>query len=152
MRMKARLPQLLSAIIFCGAIVSAASLESNPAAAFGMGGFGRMGGFRGATPANGTMRFTPSQNPGPIVGVGRPSRGNGNGSKGHRHPIVAAGGPPALGPPIATQVPAAGGGASGSGVPPAGERRFVADEIVTENFPSGATPAIGALARRQKFD
>src|SRR3984957_20318756 len=125
MRMKARLPQLLSAIIFCGAIVSAASLESNPAAAFGMGGFGRMGGFRGAPPANGPMRFTPRQNPGRIVGVGRPSGGNGNGSKGPRHPIVGTGGPPALGPPIATQVPAAGGGASGSGVAPAGGRTLV---------------------------
>jgi Subtilase family len=148
MRMKARLPQLLSAIIFCGAIVSAASLESNPAAAFGMGGFGRMGGFRGAPPANGPMRFTPRQNPGRIVGVGRPSGGNGNGSKGPRHPIVGTGGPPALGPPIATQVPAAGGGASGSGVPPAGERRFVADEIVTEISASAAPQAIESLARR----
>ena len=46
MRTKVKLPGSLSALIFCGVLVAAASLgESSPADAFGMGGFGRMGGF-----------------------------------------------------------------------------------------------------------
>jgi subtilisin family serine protease len=61
---------------------------------------------------------------------------------------VGTGGPPALGPPLAARLPIAGGGASGSGVPPPGERRFVADEIVTE-VPASVTPqALESMARR----
>jgi len=148
MRIKARLPRLLSAVIFCGVLVFAASLgESNHADAFGMGGFARMGGFRGP-PANGAMPGAPRQNPGRVVGGGRPPGGNSNGSKGPRHPIVGTGGPSALGPPLAARLPIAGGGASGSGVPPPGERRFGADEIVTEISASATPQALESMARR----
>jgi len=149
MQTNAKLPRPLAALIFCAVQVFAASLgQSSPADAFGMGGFGRMGGgFRGP-PANGPMRFAPRQYPGRVVGVGRPFGGNRNTSNGPRHPIVGTGGPPALGPPLAARLPIAGGGASGSGVPPPGERRFVADEIVTE-VPASVTPqALESMARR----
>jgi hypothetical protein len=149
MQTNAKLPRPLAALIFCAVQVFAASLgQSSPADAFGMGGFGRMGGgFRGP-PANGPMRFAPRQYPGRVVGVGRPFGGNRNTSNGPRHPIVGTGGPPALGPPLAARLPVAGGGASGSGVPPPGERRFVADEIVTE-VPASVTPqALESMARR----
>ncbi len=152
MRTKATLPRMLSALIFGGLIVSAASLESNPADAFGMGGFGRMGGFNGAggfrgPPPYGAMRGPMRPYPGRVV-VGRPIGGNRNFPKEPRHPIVGTGGPPVLGPPLSAQPPASAGGASGSGVPPSGERRFVADEIVTE-ISAGATPqAIESIARR----
>jgi hypothetical protein len=144
---KAKLPRLLSAVIFCAVIAPAGCLESNPADAFGMGGFGRMAGFRGP-PANGPMPGAARQNPGRVVGVGRPSGGTSNGPRGPRHPIVGTGGPPALGLPLATQPPIAGGSASGSGVPPPGERRFVADEIVTEISASVAPQAVESIARR----
>jgi len=147
MRIKARLPRLLSAVIFCSVIGPAASLESNPADAFGMGGFGRMGGFRGP-PANGPMPGASRQNPGRVVGVGRPPGGGSNKPKGPQHPIVGTGGPPAPGPPLAAQLPIAGGGAPGSGVPPPGERRFVADEIVTEISASATPQALESMARR----
>jgi len=149
MQTNAKLPRPLAALIFCAVQVFAASLgQSSPADAFGMGGFGRMGGgFRGP-PANGPMRFAPRQYPGRVVGVGRPFGGNRNTSNGPRHPIVGTGGPPALGPPLAARLPVAGGGASGSGVPPPGERRFVANEIVTE-VPASVTPqALESMARR----
>jgi subtilisin family serine protease len=149
MQTNAKLPRPLAALIFCAVQVFAASLgQSSPADAFGMGGFGRMGGgFRGP-PANGPMRFAPRQYPGRVVGVGRPFGGNRNTSNGPRHPIVGTGGPPALGPPLAARLPIAGGGASGSGVPPPGERRFVANEIVTE-VPASVTPqALESMARR----
>jgi subtilisin family serine protease len=163
MQTKAKLPRLLSALIFCGAIGSAASLESNPANAFG-GGFGRMGGFRGA-PAYGGMRGQPGFGavrgpvyggvrgpmrpyPGGVVVIGRPIGGRGVYPRDPRHPIVGTGGPPALGPPLAAQLPPGGGRASGSGVPPTGERRFVADEIVTEVSANVPPQAIEAMARR----
>jgi subtilisin family serine protease len=149
MQTNAKLPRPLAALIFCAVQVFAASLgQSSPADAFGMGGFGRMGGgFRGP-PANGPMRFAPRQYPGRVVGVGRPFGGNRNTSNGPRHPIVGTGGPPALGPPLAARLPVAGGGASGSGVPPPGERRFVADEIVTEISASATPQALESMARR----
>jgi len=147
MRMKARLPRLLSALIFCGVIVSAASLDSNPADAFGMGGFGRMGGFRGP-PAYGPMRGAPRQYPGRVVGVGRPYGGDNNNPKVPRHPITGTGGPPTPGPPLSAQLPTPGGSTSGSGVPPPGERRFVADEIVTEISASATPQALESIARR----
>jgi subtilisin family serine protease len=155
MQTNGKLPQILSALIFCGALVAAASLESSPANAFGMGGFGRMGGFRGP-PAYGAMRGPPAYGgmrgpmrpyPGRIVGVGRPIGGNSNFPKGPRHPIVGTGGPPALGPPLSAR-PGSGGGGSGSGVPPPGERRFVADEIVTAISASATPQALEAIARR----
>jgi subtilisin family serine protease len=146
MRTKAKLPRLLPALIFC-AVIGLASLESNQAAAFGMGGFGRMGGFRGP-PANGPMGFAPRQYPGRVVGVGRPSGGGNNKPKGPQHPIVGTGGPRAPVPPLSPQLPIAGGGFSRSGVPPTGERRFVADEIVTEISASATPQALEAMARR----
>ena len=94
------------------------------------------------------MRFAPRQYPGRVVGGGRPIGGGGNYPRGPRHPIVGTGGPPALGPPLAAQLPIGGGRASGSGVPPAGERRFVADEIVTEISASVTPQALELMARR----
>jgi subtilisin family serine protease len=153
MRTKARLQRTLSALILCNVMVFAASY-SNRANAFGMGGFGRMGGFRGA-PAYGAMRGPPAYGgmrgpmrsyPGRVV-VGRPVGGNNNIPGGPRHPIVGIGGPPALGPPVSAQLPASGGGGS-SGVPPPGERRFVADEIVTAISASATPQALESMARR----
>jgi subtilisin family serine protease len=157
MRTKARLQRTLSAVFLCGAMALAASYP-NPADAFGMGrgGFGGMGGFRGA-PAYGGMRGPSAYGgmrgpmrpyPGRVVGVGRPVGGNNNIPRGPRHPIVGVGGPPVLGPPISAQPPTAGGGGSGSGVPPAGERRFVANEIVTAISGSATPQALEAMARR----
>ena len=141
MRTKATPPRKLSALIFRGVIVSAVSLASNPADAFGMGGFGRMGGFRGP-PANGAMRGPLRPYPGRVVGVGRPHGG------GPRHPIAGTGGPPTHGPPLSAQLPTSGGSGSGSGVPPPGERRFVADEMITEISASATPQAIESIARR----
>jgi subtilisin family serine protease len=160
MRTKARLPRMLSALTLCGVMVSAASLDSNPADAFGMGGFGRMGGFRGGPPAYGGMRGPPAYGgmrgpptyggvrgpprpyPGRVVGVGRPL------GSGARHPILGTGGSRGLGPPLSAQLPASGGGASGTGVPPSGERRYVADEIVTEISANATPQALESIARR----
>jgi subtilisin family serine protease len=164
MQPNAKPPRIISVLIFCGALVSAASLDSNPANAFGMGGFGRMGGFRGSPayggmrgpPAYGAMRGAPAYGavrgpmhpyPGRVV-VGHPIGGNGDIPKGPRHPIVGIGGPPVLGSPLSPRPPASAGGASGSGVPPSGERRFVADEIVTEVSGSATPQAIESIARR----
>jgi subtilisin family serine protease len=153
MQTNAKLPRPLTALIFCAVIVFAASVgESRRADAFGMGGF-RMGGFGGTggfhgPPANGPMRFAPRQYPGRIVGVGRPPGRGGNNVKGPRHPIVGTGEPRAPAPPITTQPPIAGGNVSRSGVPPQGERRFVADEIVTEISASATPQAIESMARR----
>jgi hypothetical protein len=156
MQTTGKLPKILSAVIFCGAALSAASLESSPANAFGMGGFGRVGGFRGA-PAYGAMRGPAAYGgmrgpmrpyPGRVVGVGRPISGNNNLPRGPRHPIVGTGGPPGLVPPLSAHLPASGAGPSGSGVPPSGERRFVADEIVTEISGSATPQALESIARR----
>jgi Subtilase family len=121
---------------------------SSPAAAFGFGGFGRMGGGGFGRPmagggGMGKRGMAPGRGTGKVVGtrggnMGTTSYGGGHG---RRHPIVGPGfdGEGPGGPDVL---------ARGSGVPPRGERRFVADEVILE-FAPGATPqAIDQLARR----
>jgi subtilase family protein/fervidolysin-like protein len=145
---------LLSALLVAACCIDA----SNPAAAFGRGGFGggfgRMGG--GGTPMMGGDGMRGRTMMGPRRGVGRVVGGHsGSGTHyrggGTRHTIVG----PGLdgdGGVIVSDGAQRGGGNSrnsrGSGVPARGERRFVADEIVVEFSPGATAPAIDQLARR----
>ena len=144
----------LAALLLTAFCIDAAS----PAAAFGFGGFGRMGGGGGfgrpmAGGGMGKHGMAPRRGSGKIVGTrgGEPGTNSyGGGGRGRDHPIVGPGfGDGGEGGPGGTDALARGGGNNrGSGVPPRGERRFIADEIILE-FAPGATPqAIDQLARR----
>jgi hypothetical protein len=144
----------LAAWLLTACLIDAAS----PAAAFGFGGFGRMGGggfgrpMAGGGPM-GKHAVAPRRGSGKIVGTRGGETGTntyGGGGRGpHHHPIVGPGFVGGEGGTGGTDALARGGGNSrGSGVPPRGERRFVADEVILE-FAPGATPqAIDQLARR----
>jgi len=144
----------LAAALLTACCIDAAS----PAAAFGFGGFGRMGGggFGRPMAGGGTMGkhgMAPRRGSGKTVGTGggdTGTNGYGSGPGRHHHPIVGPGfGDGGEGGAGGTDALARGGGNNrGSGVPPRGERRFVADEVILE-FAPGATPqAIDQLARR----
>jgi hypothetical protein len=144
----------LAAVLLTACCIDAAS----PAAAFGFGGFGRMGGGGGGFGRpmagggwTGKRGMAPGRGTGKIVGTpggNTGTNGYGGGGRGRHHPIVGPGfaGDGGVGGP---DVLARGGGNNrGSGVPPRGERRFVADEVILEFAPGATPPAIDQLARR----
>jgi Subtilase family len=138
---------------------------------FGRGGFGR-GGFGMGRGGPRSFATVPRRGPGGTFGTGRvvggpPGSYRGGGGPGRHHPIIGPG--PVIGgtpvPPVANvAAPSRGGGNTGGGgggaggggggvgnMPPRGERRFVADEVITA-FASSATPqAIEQLARRHNL-
>jgi subtilisin family serine protease len=139
-------------LLLCGLLVTACGIGgSSSAAAFGMFGFGRMGGF--GRPAMGPplWRRTP---PPPRLGGGFVGRPPGNGGWPSRHPPIAGG---VIGGGVI------GGGASGGGnhvtdrgssngrgavTSPQGDQRFVPNEIITAFEPDATPQAIDQMARR----
>ena len=125
---------------------------SHSAAAFGMGGFGHMGGFGGRP-----MMGGPMAGPRPGLGgggglVGRPPGRTGWPS---RHPpIVGGGGGGYVGGGGGPVGPGNSGGNrnnGGGGTASQGNQNFVPNEVITA-FAPGATPqAIGLIARRYEL-
>jgi|HubBroStandDraft_4_1064222.scaffolds.fasta_scaffold25006_3 hypothetical protein len=145
-------------------LVACCIAGSHSAAAFGMGGFGHMGGFGGRPMPGGGPMMAPrpgggsmtAPRPGGGISVGRPP-GEGGGPS--RHPpivgggggggYVGGGGGP-VGPGNSGGNRSNGGGGGGGG-PPQGNQNFVPNEIITA-FAPGATPqAIGLIARRYEL-
>lgn len=138
---------------------------STAALAFGMGGFGRMGGFARPAPriGDGLRTTTMRRHRGDRV-AGPPRRQRrppteGGGHTGRRHPVggIEIGRTEGVQLPTATGERGGGGaggtgagagGNNGSGLPARGERRFVPDQVIVE-FAANASPlAIRRLARR----
>ena len=167
MRSTARSLRLVIGLSLSALLLSACLIDmSRPAAAFGFGGFGRGGGGGFGRPMmGGGMRGRTMTAPRRTTGrtVGTHSSGDRTGTHytgthydgthydgggGSRHTIIVPGFPGDTGPNLPDASLRGGGNNRGSGVPPRGERRFVADEIIVE-FSAGATPqAIDQLARR----
>lgn len=131
---------LFAALLFAASYAG----TSSPAAAFGMGGFGRMGGFGGMGARDRMM--APQRGAG--RNAGHPTEGSrGNtppsGDRGPEHHPIVGGNAGVPVPPVA-----GGGTTGGSGVPPRGERRFVADEIIVAFTPSATPQSIAAIAQR----
>jgi len=181
MRTNARTLRPILVLMLCGVVLTAYDVGgSNPAAAMGGFGFGRMGGGFGGGGMGGGMGMgrgsrsfatAPRRGTGRIVDrpVGGYKGRTGTGYEGGRgwrpHPIIVnpgIGGTPV--PPVSDTPPPSriggnngngggggGGGGGAGGMPPRGERRFVPDEIITA-FSSTATPAaIEQLARRHNL-
>jgi hypothetical protein len=169
MRSTARSLRLVTGLSFSALLLTACVIDaSRPAGAFGFGrggggGFSRPmmgGGMRGRTmtaPRRTTGRTVGTHSSGDRTGThytgthydGTHYDGTHyDGGGGSRHTIIVPGFPGDTGPNLPDASLRGGGNNRGSGVPPRGERRFVADEIVVE-FSAGATPqAIDQLARR----
>jgi hypothetical protein len=160
MRSASRSLRLIAGLLLSALLLAACCIDtSSPAAAFGMGGFGRMGGGGFGRPmmgGAGAMRGRGMMGPRRDSGRAGGSHSTGDrrgthyeGGAGSRRTIIGRGFNGDSGPIVTDRLQRSGGGnGRGSGVPARGERRFVADEIVVE-FSSGATPqAIDQLARR----
>ena len=162
MRSTARSLRLVIGLSLSALLLSACLIDvSRPAAAFGFGGFGRGGGGGFGRPMmGGGMRGRTMTAPRRTTGrtVGTHSSGDRTGAHytgthydgggGSRHTIIGRGFTGDTGPNLPDVSLRGGGNNRGSGVPPRGERRFIADEIIVE-FSAGATPqAIDQLARR----
>jgi hypothetical protein len=126
---------------------------SHSAAAFGMGGFGHMGGFGGRPMMGGPMA---GPRPGPGGGlVGRPPGRTGWPS---RHPPIVGGGGGYVGGGGGGGGPVGPGNSGGNrnnggggGTPQQGNQNFVPNEVITA-FAPGTTPqAIGLIARRYEL-
>ena len=140
--------RLILGPMLCGLLLAASGIgEPTPAAAFSIGGPGRMGAF-GLPAFGGGPRIAPRRGGGKVVGQPSADRGYPPRGDGRKPPIIGHGIGRDLGPPPPEQQGVGGGFNNGSGVPPRGERRFVADEVITE-IASNATPqAIDQIARR----
>ncbi len=151
-RISVRLRPVLMLLVFGLAVAACCTGGSNPAAAFGMFGFGHMGGFArpGAGPGMGSplLRRTP-----PRFGGGYPGR-----------PPRWSGVPPRYYPPVVGGG-AVGGGTSGGnnansrdnsnnnngrGATPVaqGDQAFVPNEVITAFEPNTTPQAIDQFARR----
>jgi len=153
------------------ALLAAACVTDASAAAFGFGGFGRMGGGGGGGGGFGRSMgngggmgkhgMTSGRGSGKTVGTRGGDtwttghEGGHDGGHGRHHPIVVPGidddgGLGGGGGPGGQDTLARSGGGNnrGSGVPSRGEERFVADEILLEFAPGATAQAIDQLARR----
>jgi subtilisin family serine protease len=178
MRRRPPKSQTILRLALCAALaVAAYVIDTSPAAAFGRGGFSRMGGGfgrpafaggprRGAMASHRGFAGPPSAWRGRSAGLQQPGSrrpgGGGNGGRdpdpggwrprgGGNEPIVVPQGGGAGGGGVAGVIPGLGGGGGngrGSGVPPRGERRFVPDEVLTIFSPNTTPEAIDRLARR----
>src|SRR5580700_5958506 len=141
-------------------LVACCIAGSHSAAAFGMGGFGHMGGFGGRPMPGGGPMMAPrpgggsmtAPRPGGGISVGRPP-GEGGGPSRHP-PIVGGGGGGGYvgggGGPVG---PGNSGGnrGNGGGAPQQGNQNFIPDEVITA-FAPGATPqAISLIAQRYEL-
>ena len=162
MRSTARSPRLVIGLSLSALLLTACFIDaSRPATAFGLGGFGRGGGGGFGRPmmdggTRGRTMMAPRRATGRTVGTHSSGDRTGthytgthsDGGGGSRHTIIGPGFTGDSGPNLPDASLRGGGNNRGSGVPPRGERRFVADEIIVE-FSAGATPqAIDQLARR----
>jgi hypothetical protein len=151
MRNAARILLPIAALLLTACFVDAAS----QAATFGFGGFGRMGGGFGRPMTDGGAMWkrgmAPRRGTGKVVGTHTGAERGGStgyeGGRGGHHPIIVSefGGDSG---PSGSDVLVRGGGNRGSGVPPRGERRFVADEITVEFVRGTTQQAIDQFARR----
>jgi hypothetical protein len=133
------------ALLLGGLLLTACCIAgSRSAAAFGMGGFGHMGGFGGRPMPGGGAMVGPSPGGGGGGGlVGRSPGGNGWPS---RHPPIAGGGGP-VGPGNS------GGNRNngGSGAPQQGNQNFIPNEIITAFAPNATPQAIALIARQYEL-
>jgi subtilisin family serine protease len=146
------------ALLLCGLLLAACWIGgSSEAAAFGMGGFGRMRGFGRPAMGGGQWRRTPAPHAGGGRVVDRPSgrtgRRVGLGDRGpsRHHPFVGGiTGGGAIGGGYNGRGGGGGsnGGGSGGGAPPQGDQRFVPDEVITAFAPNATPRAIDQIARR----
>jgi Subtilase family len=180
-RSKLRLPLALTAIVAVFALGSAADAAQRMGASGGFaGGFGaKMGGFGGKVSGGGSaITGIPgmSGNPGgkPSKGGstsgdgGRPSGANSGNDRPHKPrfpkgPIIVAvpTGVTAVTPVLGAVNPGGGGGPAtgarvvgraGGGVPPANERRYRPDEVLTQFASSVPDETIAALGRRLRLN
>jgi Subtilase family len=140
------------ALLFGGLLLTVCCVAgSHSAAAFGMGGFGHMGGFGGRPMPGGGPMAGPRPGGGGLVGrppgrTGWPSRnppivGGGGGGSGY----VGGGGPAG---------PGNGGGNrnnGGGGTPQQGNQNFVPNEVITAFAPNATPQAINQVARRYEL-
>ena len=156
MTKRARTSRPAFRLMLCGLLLATAvAVGADTAAAFGFGGFGRMGGFGG--PRFG-LRAHPG-NPGAMrrggnlanVPAGRGGRHEGpGGGRHHATPSVPIGIGGGGGGVVVGGAGGGGGGGGGgsSGVPPRGERRYVADEVITAFAADTTQQAVDEIARR----
>jgi hypothetical protein len=146
------------AFLLGGLLLTACCIAgSRSAAAFGMGGFGHMGGFGGRPMPGGGAMAGPRPGAGPGGGVvGRPPGGNGWPS---RHPPIVGGG--GGGGYVGGGGAVVGGGnngrnsgggaGGGGGAPSQGDQSFVPNEIITAFAPNATPQAIALIARRYEL-
>jgi hypothetical protein len=152
MRNSAMSSRPILALLLGGLLLMACCIAgSRSAAAFGMGGFGHMGGFGGRPMPGGGPMAGPRPGGGGLVGQ-PPGR---NGWPSRNPPIVGGGGGGGyvgrgpVGPGNSGGNRSTGGG--GGGAPPQGNQNFVPNEVITA-FAPGATPqAIGLIARQYEL-
>jgi len=151
-----------SLVVTCAGVLLAALVIANPAAAqFRGGGFGRVGGF--ARPAPGFRAIVRGAKLRPVVlprrggnrlanlpraGRRPPSQGGDSG----RHRRIGIGGGEVgvtSASAVATRASGSGGAGGGNsgGMPPHGENRFVANEVIVQFAANTSMRAIGRLAR-----
>jgi Subtilase family len=131
---------------------------SRSATAFGMGGFGHMGGFggrpmpgggpmAGPRPGGGSMT---APRPGRGISVGRPP-GDGGGPPRHPPIVGGGGGYGGGGGPVGPGNSGGNRNNGGGGAPQQGNQNFIPNEVITA-FAPGATPqAINQIARRYEL-
>jgi subtilisin family serine protease len=139
-------------VLLCGLLLPAACIGvARPAAAFGMFGFGHMGGFHGPAPGGGGQwRRMPAPRPGGGRFAGRNPRGDGWPS---RHPPIGGGvvgggvigGGGGRGP---NSNNGAGNGPGRGGVPAQTDQGFMPNEVITAFVPNATPQAIDQIARR----
>jgi subtilisin family serine protease len=141
------------AVLLCGLLLPAICIDgANPAIAFGMFGFGRMGGFHGpAAAGGGQWRRMPAPRPGGGRFAGRNPGGGGWPS---RHPpiggAVVGGGVIGGGGrgPNSNNSANNGGNPGRGGVPAPTDQGFMPNEIITAFVPNTTPQAIDQMARR----
>jgi len=159
MRNSAMSSRRFLALLLGGLLLIACCIAGSlSAAAFGMGGFGHMGGFGGRPMPGGGPMAGPRPGGGGLVGRppgrnGWPSRnppivgGGGGGGGGY---VGGGGGPVGPGNNGGNRSTGGGGGGGGAAAQQ-GNQNFVPNEVITA-FAPGATPqAIGLIARRYEL-
>jgi hypothetical protein len=146
--------RLMLTVLLCGLLLAATCLDgASPAAAFGMFGFGRMGGFHGpAAGGGGQWRRMPAPGPGGGRFAGRNPRGGGWPT---RHPPIGGGvvGGGVIGGtggrgPNSSSGANNGGNPGRGGVPAQTDQGFMPNEIITAFVPNATPQAIDQMARR----
>jgi subtilisin family serine protease len=143
------------AVLLCGLLLPVTCIgAASPAAAFGMFGFGRMGGFHGPAPGGGGLwRRMPAPQPGGGRFAGRNPRGGGWPT---RHPPIGGGVVGVIGGggrhgPNSNNSANNGGNPGRGGVPAQTDQSFMPNEIITAFVPNATPQAIDQIARRYEL-